>query len=93
MCISLDLNGSKIHTIYLVEMQNIYEMMAWWHDAMHMMQRWNATDQTNHTMKFGNHGRHLKLQSWGVTTLHHYERISSRDLGWHRREKEEEDKR
>ena len=22
----------------------------------------------------------------GVTTLHHYERISSRDLGWHRRE-------
>ena len=23
---------------------------------------------------------------WGVTTLHHYERISSRDLGWHRRE-------
>ena len=22
----------------------------------------------------------------GVTTLHHYKRISSRDLGWHRRE-------
>ena len=29
----------------------------------------------------------------GVTTLHHYERISSRDLGWHRRETEEEEKR
>ena len=30
------------------------------------------------------HGRHLKLRSWGVKTLHHYERISSRDLEWHR---------
>jgi len=25
---SLDLNGPKIHAIYLVELQNIYEMMA-----------------------------------------------------------------
>ena len=30
--------------------------------------------------------RHLAHRSWGVTTLHHYERISSRDLEWHRRE-------
>ena len=35
--------------------------------------------------------RYLAHRSRGVTTLHHYERISSRDLGWHRREKEEED--
>ena len=45
-------------------------------------------NQTNHTTKPGNPGRHLKLRSWGVTTLHHYERISSRDLEWHRRENE-----
>ena len=50
----------------------------------------NATDETNHTMKPGNPGRHLKLRSWGVTTLHHYERISSRDLEWHRRENRRE---
>ena len=31
-------------------------------------------------------GRHLAQRSWGVTTLHHYERISSRDLEWHLRE-------
>ena len=30
--------------------------------------------------------RHLAHRSRGVTTLHHYERISSRDLEWHRRE-------
>ena len=29
---------------------------------------------------------HLAHRSRGVTTLHHYERISSRDLEWHRRE-------
>ena len=31
-------------------MQFIYRVLkrvAWWRDAMHMMQRWNATDQTN----------------------------------------------
>ena len=43
------------------------------------------------------HGDHKKngslLKRWsrGVTTLHHYKRISSRDLGWHRRETEEEE--
>ena len=42
--------------------------------------------QMKHTAKQGNPGRHLKLRSWGVTTLHHYERISSRDLEWHRRD-------
>ena len=30
--------------------------------------------------------RHQAHRSRGVTTLHHYERISSRDLEWHRRE-------
>src|SRR3954467_12659788 len=30
-------------------------------------------------------GGHLAHQIRGVTTLHHYERISSRDLEWHRR--------
>ena len=46
----------------------------------------NAMNQTKHTTKPGNPGRHLKLRSCGVTTIHHYERISSRDLEWHRRE-------
>ena len=45
-----------------------------------------ATDKWNPPTKLGKHGRHLKLRSWDVTTLHHYKRISSRDLGWHRRE-------
>ena len=49
---------------------------------MHMMQR-TKTKSPDNTWK---HGRHLKLWSWGVTTVHHYERISSRDLGWHRME-------
>ena len=31
-------------------------------------------------------GRQLAHRSRGVTTLHHYERISSRDLEWHRRD-------
>ena len=31
-------------------------------------------------------GRHLAHRSRGATTLHHYERISSRDLEWHRRD-------
>ena len=31
--------------------------------------------------------RHLAHRSRGVTTLHHYERISSRDLEWHMRER------
>ena len=33
-----------------------------------------------------NIGRHLAQWSRGITTLHHYERISSQDLEWHRRE-------
>ena len=51
------------------------------HDA-----KMNAIKPTTHTTKLGKHGRRLKLRSWGVTTLHHYERISSRDLEWHRRD-------
>ena len=35
-------------------------------------------------------GGHLAHRSRGVTTLHHYERISSRDLEWHRRENRRE---
>ena len=58
---SLGLNGSTIHTVYLVELRKK------WHDAMHMMQRWNAADQTKHMTKPGNPGRQLKLRSWGVT--------------------------
>ena len=56
------------------------------HEEMQHDARMNATNKTNHTTKLGIAGRHLKLRSWGVTTLHHYERISSRDLEWHRRE-------
>ena len=48
---------------------------------------------TTHMTKLKKHGRRLKLRSWGVTTLHHYKRILSRDLGWHQREMEEEEKR
>ena len=59
----------------------------WKHDdAMHMM-TWQ--DATRKQMTRKNHritGRHLAHRSRGVTTLHHYERISSRDLEWHRRE-------
>ena len=36
-------------------------------------------------MKLGIAGSLLERRSRGVTTLHHYERISSRDLEWHRR--------
>ena len=35
-------------------------------------------------------GGHLAHRSRGVTTLHHYERVSSRDLEWHRRDNERE---
>ena len=37
-----------------------------------------------HTAKPETYGSLLEHRSRGVTTLHHYERISSRDLGWHR---------
>ena len=43
-------------------------------------------NKTNHTTKLGIAGSLLERRSRGVTTLHHYERISSRDLEWHRRE-------
>ena len=36
--------------------------------------------------KLGIAGCLLERRSRGITTLHHYKRISSRDLGWHRRE-------
>ena len=62
-------------------------------DAMHMMTWQYATRKQKTRQQQQITGRHLAQQSRGVTTLHHYERISSRDLGWHRREKEEEDKR
>ena len=65
-----------------------------------MMKRCNARDdmmqcnkQIKHTAKLGIAGSLLERRSLGVTTLHHYERISSRDLEWHRREMEEEEKR
>ena len=77
-------------------------------DAMRMMlemhnknKRQNNRQKPNHG---GNNKSHLRKKARvgvtnmkscirGVTTLHHYERISSRDLGWHRREKEKEEKR
>ena len=37
------------------------------------------------------HGRRQERRSRGVTTLHHYKRISSRDLGWHRGKTEDEE--
>src|SRR3954462_11755322 len=42
------------------------------------------TKQLKHAAKLGISGRQLKLRSWGVITLHHYERISPRDPEWHR---------
>ena len=46
----------------------------------------NARTKQNHTTKLRVAGSLLERRSWGITTLHHYKRISSRDLGWHRRE-------
>ena len=51
----------------------------------------DVTNKTNHTMKLEVAGSLLERRSRGVTTLHHYKRISSRDLGWHQRETEEEE--
>ena len=77
---SLDLNGPKINAIYLEEfLKKINDMMAWCNAN-------DATNKTNHTTKLGVAGSLLERRSRGVTTLHHYKRISSRDLGWHRRE-------
>ena len=59
----------------------------WKHDdAMHMMTWWNATRKKMTWQQQQITWRHLAHRSWGVTTLHHYERILSRDLEWHRRE-------
>ena len=38
----------KIHTIYLVEVLKINDMMAWWHDAMQMMLRRMQQANTSH---------------------------------------------
>ena len=62
-------------------------------NAMHMMTWQNATRKQTTRQQQRITGRHLAQQSRGVTTLHYYERILSRDLGWHRREMEEEEKR
>src|SRR3954470_20304408 len=48
-----------------------------WKRATHKHMTWQRRRIT---------GGHLAHQIRGVTTLHHYERISSRDLEWHRRE-------
>ena len=58
---------------------------TWWHDMQCMTHKKMTRQQQRIT------GRHLAHRSRGATTLHHYERISSRDLECHRREKEEED--
>ena len=61
-------------------------LKTWWCNA-HDDMIWDAW----HTSKWqGNNseitGGHLAHRSRGATTLHHYERISSRDLEWHQRE-------
>ena len=63
----------------------------WKHaDAMRMMTWQDATRKRMTSQQQWITGRHLAHRSRGVTTLHHYERISSRDLEWHRRENERE---
>ena len=59
----------------------------WKHDdAMHMMTWQDATRKQMTWQRQRKTGGHLAHRSRGVTTLHHYERISSRDLEWHRRD-------
>ena len=56
-------------------------------NEMHMMTRYAMHDMqamTRQQQRIG--GGHLAHRSQGTTTLHHYERISSRDLEWHQRE-------
>ena len=48
-------------------------------------------ESKRNTQRSQKYGSLLKRQSRGVTTLHHYKRISSRDLGLHRRETEKEE--
>ena len=55
-------------------------------DAMHMMTWQNGTHKQMTGQQQRITGRHLAQRSRGVATLHHYKRISSRDLGWHRGE-------
>src|SRR3954466_688042 len=62
-------------------------------DAMRMMTWQDATRKQMTKQQQRITGRHLAHRSRGVTTLHHYERISSRDLEWHRRENERGRKR
>ena len=57
-------------------------------DAMHMMTWQDATRKQMTKQQQRITRRHLAHRCRGVTTLHHYERISSRDLEWHRRENE-----
>ena len=59
----------------------------WKHDdAMRMMTWQDATRKQMTWQRQRITERHLAHRSRGVTTLHHYKRISSRDLEWHRRE-------
>ena len=59
--------------------------------------RMQCDDECNKQNKtHGEHeiyGRRLEHRFWGVTTLHHYERISSRDLEWHQSEKRKRKRR
>ena len=55
-------------------------------DAMHLMTWQDATRKQMTRQQQRNTGRHLAQRSRGITTLYHYERISSRDLEWHQRE-------
>ena len=62
-------------------------------DAMHMMTWQDATRKRMTRQQQRITGGHLAHRSRGVTTLHHYERISSWDLEWHRREKRKKKRR
>src|SRR3954471_22272834 len=55
-------------------------------DAMRMMTWQDATRKQMTKQQQRITGGQLAHRSRGVTTLHHYERISSRDPEWHRRE-------
>ena len=66
----------------------------WKHDdAMHMMTWQDAIRNQMTRQQHRITGRHLVQWSRGVTTLHHYERFSSRDVEWHRRGKRKEKRR
>ena len=62
-----------------------------WCNAHDAKMKCNGPNKT--PTKLGTQGRYLKFRSWGVTTLHDYERISSRDLEWHQREKRKRKRR